>query len=252
MTIRMTMFSGLLALGLTVGAFAEDSPAPPAQPAPPTGAGAGASQPSLDDLLDLPSPARPEREPAADEPVMPELEQDIQRRLSARQISDAFEQAMHEMQDVAGRLGPRRDAGLDTQRMQEDIIRKLDQIIAAASQMQQQQSSSSSSSSQQQQQARQQDSGTQQQARQQQQQQQQAGLEESQAGDEASDGQFSPGQAQEHELDGRPLEELRREWGNLPPRLRDELSQGLGEKFSPMYRQLTERYYRRLAESADE
>ena len=37
-------------------------------------------------------------------------------------------------------------------------------------------------------------------------------------------------------------------WGNLPPRLRDELLQGLEDRFSPLYRDLTELYYQRLAE----
>lgn len=45
------------------------------------------------------------------------------------------------------------------------------------------------------------------------------------------------------------MEELREgEWGNLPPRLRDELAESLGETFNPVYRSVTEAYYRRIAE----
>jgi hypothetical protein len=44
------------------------------------------------------------------------------------------------------------------------------------------------------------------------------------------------------------MESVREGWGGLPPRLRDELSEGLGEEFSPVYESLTESYYRRLAE----
>ena len=49
-------------------------------------------------------------------------------------------------------------------------------------------------------------------------------------------------------VEGGSLEELRHEWGNLPPRLRDELNEGVSEQFSPVYRRQTEEYYRRLAE----
>ena len=40
----------------------------------------------------------------------------------------------------------------------------------------------------------------------------------------------------------------RAKWGNLPDRLRDALSQGLDEPYSQLYRSLTERYYKALAE----
>ncbi|MEX2213577.1 MAG: hypothetical protein WD768_05590, partial [Phycisphaeraceae bacterium] len=51
---------------------------------------------------------------------------------------------------------------------------------------------------------------------------------------------------------GGPIEESRIEWGRLPARIRSELEQGLGEKFSPLYKKLTEAYYRRLAEEGKE
>ena len=38
------------------------------------------------------------------------------------------------------------------------------------------------------------------------------------------------------------------EWGNLPPRLRDELAESLSETFNPVYRAATEAFYRRIAE----
>ena len=38
------------------------------------------------------------------------------------------------------------------------------------------------------------------------------------------------------------------EWGNLPPRLRDELAESLSEQFNPVYRAATEAFYRRIAE----
>ena len=209
------------------------------------------SQPTLDELLDLPTE---EKQQSADES---DITRDIEKALSYEDAADAFKQAVNEMGDVAERLGQRQDPGINTQRMQEDILKKLDQIIAAAKQQQQQQSSSSSSSSSQQQQSRQQDSGSQQQAQQQPGQQQQQGKQQGQqqrqpGQSDQNTGEFSPGSVGDEVAPSRPMEELRREWGNLPPRLRDELSEGLREKFSPMYRRLTERYYRGLAETTEE
>ena len=40
------------------------------------------------------------------------------------------------------------------------------------------------------------------------------------------------------------------EWGNLPPRTRDMVQQGVREKMSSVYRRWTEAYYRRIAEEA--
>ena len=44
------------------------------------------------------------------------------------------------------------------------------------------------------------------------------------------------------------MEELDREWGGLPRRIRDMLMQGRREAFSSVYEQMTREYYRRLAE----
>jgi hypothetical protein len=44
------------------------------------------------------------------------------------------------------------------------------------------------------------------------------------------------------------LEETRSEWGNLPQRVRDMLLQGRKDSYSPLYKRLTEEYYKRLAE----
>ncbi len=42
------------------------------------------------------------------------------------------------------------------------------------------------------------------------------------------------------------------EWGNLPERIRQDLLQGRNDKFSSMYRRLTEEYYKRLAEEGSQ
>ena len=41
---------------------------------------------------------------------------------------------------------------------------------------------------------------------------------------------------------------VRRFWGHLPDKLRDEMQSSLSEQFLPKYEQLIEDYYRRLAE----
>ena len=71
-------------------------------------------------------------------------------------------------------------------------------------------------------------------------------------GQDPNAGSVSPGSVAGVGDTQKPLEELKQEWGQLPPRLREELSEGLGERFSPIYRLMTEAYYRRLAEEAGE
>ena len=212
-------------------------------------------QPTLDDLLDLsPAPAQAEgsdqpADAASGEPAPVELDANVQRLLTGEQAADAFEQAVAAMDDVSLRLGRDLDAGLDTQRKQEQILAKLDQVIAAARQ-QQSSSSSSSGSSGSSSSARQQDtgSGTPSESMTQGQQDQSQGQPASARSAGENAGQASPGQVGEVRPGEGPLEELRKEWGSLPPRLRDEISEGLQERFSPVYRSLTEQYYKRLAE----
>jgi len=232
---------------------------------------ASASEPTLDDLLDLePTPAQTQPQPAeATEPGSAEAgpaegaeggdttdeADELARKIKEmrektaadyKEAANALEEAVQQMDDVSKRLAEAHDPSLPTQRIQEDIIRKLDQMIAAAKQQQQQQSSSSSSSSS----SSNSDSQAQQQA--QQSSGSSSGSSSQPNGNQAHQGGVSPGSVSKIGDTQKPLEELKREWGQLPPRLRDELSEGLGERFSPVYRQLTEAYYRRLAEEAGE
>ncbi len=201
-------------------------------------------QPTLDDLLNLP---RGQQQPAEETPAEPEdktpLERSVEKRLTAEEAADLFKQLIRDMDDVADRLGVKHDAGLATQRKQEEILSKLDQVIATARQQQQQGGGGGGGS---QQQARQQDPGAGDPAAQQNQQG------EGQAGEQAGAGEnqdnFSPGNVRAGDNEDRAMNENRVEWGSLPPRLRDELQQGFGERFSPIYRDLTEAYYKRLAE----
>lgn len=198
------------------------------------------AQPTLDELLDL-EPAPQEREPAPpaprqqDAPAEVPIDQPVERRLTGEQAADAFKQALQQMDEVAQRLAAAQDAGLETQRLQESVLEKLAMVIEAAQQM-----SGGSSSQQQQGQPQQQDTGSEQ--------NQQQGQAQAQASAGENRGETTnPPSPAAGEQAGAIAEE-RREWGNLPPRIRDELIQASNERFSPVYKTLTEAYYQRLAE----
>lgn len=184
---------------------------------------AGEPLPDLDELLGLP---RQRSEPAPGRA--------LDRELSEGAGTEPFEQAVDLMRRAAERLVAR-DAGIETQRLQEETLRRLDQLIAQA--------------------RRQRGRGQQQQQQQQdQRQQQQAGRQSSQEASQAmSEG---PG-------DRTPVGPPRTEgaldpavvaagasWGHLPEHVRQALVQGLSDRFSSLYQRLTEEYYRRLAEDS--
>ncbi|MBX3377058.1 MAG: hypothetical protein KF678_08650 [Phycisphaeraceae bacterium] len=205
--------------------------APPAAPSPK----APASQPSLDDLLGVPKdPAAKPTKPVED-PTRTELE----RQLSMKAAEEQFKQAVVLMDEAATRIKDGRDTGLATQRMQEDIIRKLDMVITSAERQQQQRQQQQR----QRQRQQQQDPGQQNQQNQQNAQAQQPGAEP------ADDTREPPGP---QAADLRPGAAARGAmWGNLPERVRQALSQGDADKYSSMYRKWTEAYYRKLAEEAN-
>ena len=189
--------------------------------------------PSLDELLGLAPPGSGEA-PGVELPDADRAALD--RKLSAEDAAEAFQQAVQLMDQTADRLGDGRDPGLVTQRLQEDVVRKLDAVIAASMQNQSSSSSSSSSSSEQEQQ-NQPNQG------QQQQQQQQDAQRDQREGD-PQDGR-PPGR-QDGALSSVQLNAAA--WGALPERLREALVQGSGDRFSSIYQTMTEQYYRRLAE----
>ena len=124
-----------------------------------------ADEPSIDDLLGIdedPADDEPDAdEPAGDKPddpdTDPELTRDLDKALTGKQAADQFSQAIEEMEEVAIRLGEESDPGIDTQRMQDEIILKLEQIIASAEKVKSQQKPQPGQGQPQQQQARQAD-----------------------------------------------------------------------------------------------
>lgn len=230
----------LAALALAAGAAAQDAtpaqppkqPEQPAQPATPP----PEKQPTLDELLGLPS--APPREGGKPRPeAVDPSKADLERKLSVREAAEQFKVAVDLMGETADRIQASRDTGLTTQRLQEDIVRKLDQLIKAAEQQQQQQQRSRSSSRSQNQQQSQQPNQPQQGQR------REAGKGEPQEALEPPPGQApnpTPGTAARGAA-----------WGALPAHIRNPLMQGDTEKYSSLYQKITEAYYRRLAEETN-
>ena len=213
---------------LVTPVFAQNTPPPDEEPK------------SLDELLGIDPD---EDEAGADDAAAREREDELQRELDNAQIGEAFALAVSKMSMSADLLDESFDTGLGTQRVQEDILAKLDQIIEAAKKQQNQGSSSSSSSSSSNPQDGQQDRDPGQQQRQQNQ------------DNQAQQRQQQPGEPSEGDPPPREdgdinmiLEETRTEWGALPERVRNMLLQGRQEQFSSLYERLTREYYKRLAE----
>ena len=215
---------------------AAEPPATPQAPADPP--------PSLDDLLDL----EPESgsEGATDDDAVAESDRArLDAALAEQEPSQAFRAAVEDMLVSTELLGQRQATGLGTQRLQQRIVDRLQALIDAAARQQQQQQQSSSSSSSSQQQQDQQDPGKRSEQQSQQQQQQQDGRQRNEQGTDGDSIQPPPPEAADL---GGALEGSGVEWGNLPPRMRDLVTQGLRDRVSEVYRSLTEAYYKRMAE----
>lgn len=189
--------------------------------------------PTLDELLGLDSAEETDGEDVAEETDATGAELD--RELDpGKPIADEFLEAVGLMRESATRLSGQTDTGVVTQRLQEDILRRLDELIDKAGE---QSSSSSSSSSEQEQQQRQQPN--------------QQSRDENQANINENQDTTNPPGGQDARLGAQATLDGAR-WGNLPERLRDALLQGSSDSYSSLYKSMTETYYRRLAEEASE
>jgi len=132
----------------------------------------------------------------------------------------------------------RRDEALRPK--QEEIVRQLDDLIKQIKQRQQQQQSSSSSSQQQQPQA---------QARQQVKQPGQPGQSPATQDAPARDSSDELRRRDPSKVDMAKMQEMLKDiWGQLPPRIREQMLQSGAEKFLPEYELLIEQYFKTLAE----
>lgn len=243
------MATGVL-LAVSPAAKGEPPPAPAKEPAkapasdPPAKAPAPADDlPGLDELLGIVKP-----KDAGKAGLPDSMKTDLDKRLSAEQTGDLFQEAVALMGDASKRLAAAMEltrakpgegavwgaeAGLGTQRVQEDVIRKLDAIIAQLEQSGGGQSSRS----------RQQPGDP---AQPQSQQRTQSRQNPTSRGGDGQTEHDGPAQ-QPGEM--RPeLDAARAAWGALPERVREMLQQGSGDKYSSLYERLTADYYKRLAE----
>lgn len=232
--VRTSVLAVIISVGLGLPSIAQTGPTKPVEPAKPAAAPEKkSSDPTLDELLGLPGDKGDNKRPEAIDPTKTALD----RKLSSAEAAEQFEEAIELMDETAGRLQKSRDTGVATQRIQEDIIRRLDMVIKQAEQNRQRR----------QQQRQQQQQNQQQQGQQQQQNQPRPSgqREERPDGDSREDAQLPA--RRDGEL--RPEAAARGQaWGSLPARIRDALLQGNTDKYSTLYQRWTEEYYRKLAE----
>lgn len=228
---------------------AQTPPAPPPSKPAPTPAPPTADEPSLDRALGLDEPGDA---PADAEQRRRELE----RGLRQEKPRDLLASALQDLR-VSADLLAQAQPGLDTQRLQENAVRKFDELIATARRMQQEQQSAA-------QQQKQQGSRSQRSNQQGEQSPQDGeGQRPEPQGSQASQGRQRGDQRgdQAGQQAGNPdsrlvdptdqmaeFDESRIAWGQLPPRVREAVRQGLRDPVSAAYRKMTQDYYRRLAE----
>ena len=227
------------------------STATPSQDGGASGPDAGASRTppqgrSLDDLLGIPGDA------GSSDAAGRDRQEQLDRTLRREDIDDLAKSAMESMRQASRQMQEQSDGGLGTQRAQTRALSDLDALIDAATRFQKQQSSSASSSS----------SGTGSPPGKENQggpRQAEATKSSQPSGQPQEPRGVSAGAQQGDASDASPpsesvvqgegvLEEGRSEWGNLPPRIREILSQSRRDRVSALYQRATEAYYRRLAE----
>ena len=166
---------------------------------------------------------------------------DLTKRLlkgKAADTEDPMDRVAALMQDSETRLTLDFDPGPDTQRLQEQIVIRLDEVIAQAKKNMTRQGA-----------------GTRMRARGDARPEGRPAEQRQDRPDQTKDDTSAPGAGQgtdpQKNATGGPLAETRREWGNLPEREREEVVQGAGQNTLTKYRNLIERYYRALAESEE-
>lgn len=243
--------------GVSVNAQVPQVPTPPPQ-APIASPPGSDEEKSLDDLLGI---GETDAKKASEESGRIKKET-LQRILSEKEAKNTLEATIDGMRRSAALLSEK-ESGTAVQRIQEDILARLDALIESAQSQQQQSSSSSSSSSSSGQskgssQSRgskgEQKSGS---ASSEEQRREQAKKRAEQNGEKPGDAQSQPTGDRAGEsppgvdaIKGGVIQESDAEWGNLPPRTREIIRQGVREKMSSVYRRWTEAYYRRIAEES--
>jgi hypothetical protein len=149
---------------------------------------------------------------------------------------DKMKEMVDRMGQSQSRLSNDKDPGAITQETQKRIITDLDVMIEYA-RKQQQSGKSNSDSKQQPGEKRQTSSG------------QQQGPHQEGGNQAATDSSLPRGPISSAQSNGEDMHQKGpQEWGGLPPRDRDLISNGANEQYLPSYKEMIDRYYQALAE----
>jgi hypothetical protein len=214
---------------------------------------------SLDELLGVPNAPSASEGQSSDSAIdAAEREQAkrLQRSLDEASLQDLVQKALEGMRSASSRLTDQSDAGLGTQRIQEDVVKSLERLLEEAQKQQKKQQGSRSSSSSASRSQQQRKSGESQDPSERNGQQRQPERSRAQGQQKSSSSASGDVEAEVGTRDtdeaavGGELSESRVEWGQLPERVRELVLQGRRDRVSTIYERLTREYYRRLAEEA--
>lgn len=178
---------------------------------------------------------------ADDKKVDKKLGEKLIRDVTTKADSDLMTSIMQLMIESARQLEVDFDPGPQTQKIQQQVITKLDEAIAQAKSQRRKKSPNQQPSSS--------DRRTQPPASKNKDEPKQADGQNAQDGQASSTSTPPGGSVTEAGTTGGLLEESRRSWGHLPQRHRDEVIQGAGEQYLQRYRDWIQRYYRALQEA---
>jgi hypothetical protein len=184
----------------------------------------------------------PAPDPAQEEKKNDELSRKLLRKAQTGADEDVMDSIMRLMDEAASNMEVKLDPGLRTQEVQKEILAKLDEAIQAAAARRRPMRPPDSKPHQ--------DRRRRGEDKAQRQKQDVAGKPSRGAGEE--EGEAKGAVIRPVELPDGQLIDVRRAWGHLPMREREEIIQGVGEDFLEKYREWVERYYRALQESASE
>ncbi len=248
----------VIALNCVAESAPQQTQTPPVQ-TPGTGPATSEKEKSLDELLGIGESGGKRASEESDR----EQKKNLDRILTEKESQNTMEATVTGMRRSAELLRER-ESGMAVQRIQEDVLARLDALIQSAQSQQQQSSSSSSSSSSGESKGSPKpeggskgSKGKSQPDSSEEQRREQARNRAEQRGEKEGSAQSQPTGDRAGELppvadavEGGVIEETDEEWGSLPARTRESLRQGVREKMSSVYRRWTEAYYRRIAEEA--
>lgn len=187
-----------------------------------------------------PAGAQETSKPEADDKQ--DLARELIREAQSESDDDLMAEIMRLMNAAAKRLEIDFDAGEETRAIQQQVLHQLDDAIKLAA-SQRRPASGRPQPCKGEKRRREDDP-------------QRRGDRQADSNDRAGDAEESDTTPPGGQVEGGPtalgkLEESRRSWGHLPQREREEVIQGIQEKFIPRYREWIEQYYRALQEAGE-